>query len=280
MKRSAVTSAPLYLLLTASAVFLLFPFVWMLLTALKVEGKGLLAFHFLPSPGEDLYTLENLQAVAFNEDFPFLRYLGNSLLVATTASAATVFFCALAAYVFAKRNFPGREVLFWSFMGAMMIPGMMYMVPQFALVARFGWVNTLAGLVVPHLANVFGVFLLRQYMQTIPDSLVEAAEIDGASEWQIFARVIVPLSTPVLITLFLLTFVTQWNNFLWQLIVNTPDSPYITVPVGLALFRGQYTTDLEKIMAGSTFSILPLFALFLFAQRYLIEGLTAGAVKE
>lgn len=266
-------------ILTGAAIFVLFPFFWMTWTALKVEGNWM-TFQVLPEAGKPLYTLENVRKVGADADFPFYLYMRNSLLVAVTASVLTVAICSLAAYVFAKKEFAGKRLLFWTFMGAMMIPGMMYMVPQFAIVTELGWINTIWGLVVPHLANVFGLLVLKQYMETIPNSLLEAARIDGATEWQIFRRIILPLSWPALATLFLLTFVGQWNNFIWQLIVTTPDSDLLTLPVGLATFRGQYAVQTERLMAASSFSILPIAVLFLFTQRYLIEGLTAGAVKE
>ncbi|RMH58477.1 MAG: carbohydrate ABC transporter permease [Candidatus Hydrogenedentota bacterium] len=357
-------------ILLVAAVFVLFPFFWMLSTSLKTEGRGM-KFEFLPrrvaevgpveidtagvrvgeiqfdrttvdetgvhpalrSAGADevifvaeeakgkrvsgrlfpkdtevwaarealpagnwkitytvkrgwkaaffnLYTFNNYRRLIRNKSFPFKTYLFNSFLVSVSAAILTVILCALAAYVFAKKEFPGKTVLFWSFMAAMMIPGMMYMVPQFAIVTQFGWINTLQGLVVPHLANVFGLFLLKQFMEAIPDSLLEAAEMDGATETTKFLKIITPLSMPSLAILFLLTFITQWNNFFWQLIVNTPDSPYITLPYGIALFRGQYETKYELMMAASSFSIVPIVILFLFTQRYLIEGLTAGGVKE
>lgn len=266
-------------ILTAAAVFVLFPFFWMTWTALKVEGNWM-TFQVLPEEGKPLYTLENVLKVGADKDFPFYLYMRNSLLVAVTASILTVAICSLAAYAFAKKEFAGKNLLFWTFMGAMMIPGMMYMVPQFAIVTELGWINTIWGLVVPHLANVFGLLVLKQYMETIPNSLLEAARIDGATEWQIFRRIILPLSWPAMATLFLLTFVGQWNNFIWQLIVTTPDSDLLTLPVGLATFRGQYAVQTERLMAASSFSILPIAVLFLFTQRYLIEGLTAGAVKE
>jgi ABC-type glycerol-3-phosphate transport system permease component len=153
-------------------------------------------------------------------------------------------------------------------------------VPQFALVSRFGWINTFQGMVLPHVANVFGLFLMRQYIETIPDSLLEAARIDGANEWQVFRIAIVPLSMPIVITLFLITFVSQWSNFLWQFITNTPDSPLRTLPVGLNLFKGQYDIKWELIMAGACFSIIPVAIIFAAAQRYFIQGMTSGAVKE
>lgn len=229
---------------------------------------------------QSLYTFGNFTKIWSNTSYPFGRYLVNSFIVAISSALLTVLICALAAYVFAKKNFPGKQFLFWMFMGAMMIPGMMYMVPQFAIISSLGWMNSLQGLVVPHLSNVFGLFMLKQMMESIPDSLFEAARMDGAGEWTVFRVIVLPLSLPALAILFLLTFVGQWNNFLWQLIVNTPDSPFLTLPVGLSLFKGQYQTQWEQMMAASSFSILPIVALFLFTQKFLIEGLTAGGVKE
>ncbi|NUM33553.1 MAG: ABC transporter permease subunit [Candidatus Brocadiae bacterium] len=227
-----------------------------------------------------IYTFSNFEKVLNNSDFPFGTFFLNSLIVAAGTALATVLLCTMAGYAFAKKQFFMKKQLFGILLSTMMIPGMIFMVPQFALVNKFGWINTYQGMIVPHLANIFGLFLLRQYISTIPDSLFEAATIDGASEIQIFKIIIIPLSLPIMVTLFLLTFVGQWGNFLWQLIVNTPDSTYRTLPVGLALFRGQYGQDWEMMMAGACFSIIPIAILFLLAQRVFIEGMTSGAVKE
>ena len=185
----------------------------------------------------------------------------------------------MAGYVFSKKDFWGKDFLFNMLLATVMVPGMIFMVPQFAIVNKLGWINSYKGMIIPHLANVFGVFLLKQYIDQIPNSLLESAKIDGASEYQIFKTIIVPLTIPIMVTLFLLTFLGQWSNFLWQLIVNTPDSPYLTLPVGLALFKGQYYTRWTLMMAASCFSVLPIAFLFLLAQRFFIEGMTRGAVK-
>ena len=227
-----------------------------------------------------IYTLRNFARVLTNKQFPFGRFFLNSLIVASGTALLTVIICTMGGYVFAKKNFLLRDKLFGVLLSTMLIPGMIFMVPQFAIVNKLGWINSYVGMMVPHLANVFGLFLMRQYISTIPDSLFEAATIDGAGELQIFKIIIIPLSLPVMVTLFLMTFVMQWGNFLWQLIVNTPDSVYRTLPVGLALFRGQYGQDWEMMMAGACFSIIPIAILFLAAQRVFIEGMTSGAVKE
>ncbi len=211
----------------------------------------------------------------------FGRFFLNSLWVSSLAAALVTLFASMAGYVFAKKELPYKKQLFELLMTTMMIPGMMYMVPQFFMVVKMGLYGTTVAMYLPHLASVFGVFMMKQFMETIPSSLIEAARIDGASEWQIFGKVIIPLAKPIVLTLFLLTFLFHWSNFLWQLIVSDPSVPgTFTLPVGLALFRGQYSADVGQIMAASCFSIVPIAILFLIAQRYFIEGMTQGAVKE
>lgn len=227
----------------------------------------------------EIYTANNFVKVLFNKDFPFASFFINSLIVAGLAAFFTVIICTMGGYAFAKKKFFLKNQLFLLLLATMMIPGMIYMVPQFAIVSQLHWINTYKAMIIPHLANVFGLFLLRQYIQTIPNSLFEAAKVDGASEFQIFKNIVIPLSFPIMVTLFLLTFLGQWSNFLWQLIVNTPDSALRTLPVGLALFKGQYAIEWESMMAGACFSIIPIAILFLLAQKFFIEGMTSGAVK-
>ncbi|WP_372370386.1 ABC transporter permease subunit [Candidatus Uabimicrobium sp. HlEnr_7] len=228
---------------------------------------------------DDLYTLSNFFKVLYNKDFPFALFFLNSLIVSTLTAFITVIICTMAGYAFSKKDFWLKDQIFLLLLSSMMVPGMIFMIPQFLLVNDLGWINTYQGMIVPHLANVFGLFLLKQYIDTIPNSLFQAAKLDGANEWQTFRIIIVPLCTPIMATLFLMTFVGQWSNFLWQLIVNTPDSVYRTLPVGLALFRGQYASDWGLMMAGACFSIIPIAMLFLFTQRYFVAGMTSGAVK-
>lgn len=270
----------LWLAIAALASFALLPLFWMFVTALKKEGMGL-STEIIPRAGlGELYTLKNFTAILGDPDFPFFRFFINSVLVAGSTALLSTAICFMSAYAFARKSFAGKELIYGLLMASMMVPGMIFMVPQFALVAEFGWMNTWQALVIPHTANVFGIFLLRQAIERIPKSLFEAAEVDGASDWQTMYLVIVPLVSPVLLTLVLLTFLGQWSNFLWQLIVNTPDSNWITLPVGISLFKGQYSIAWEKMMAASVISVLPVLLLFLFLQRYIISGLTQGGVKE
>ncbi len=241
-----------------------------------------------------LYTFKNFTNIATNPDFPFGLFFINSLVVAVFCGLLTVLLCGMAGHAFARKEFIGQQIIFYGLIGIMLVPGLMFFVPQFGLAIQIGNIkffgytlqelgifgmNTYAGMIVPHLGNVFGLFLLKQYIETIPDSLYEAAKMDGASEWQLFTKISVPLSMPMMVTLFLLVFIMQWSNFLWQLVMNTPDSALRTLPVGLALFRGQYANEWTLMMAGACFSIIPIAILFASVQRYFIEGLTEGAVK-
>ena len=227
-----------------------------------------------------LYTAGNFREILTSPSFNFARYFLNSIVVATGAGIFTVLICTLAGYAFAIKEFHFREGLFAALLASMLVPGMIYMVPQFSITLNLGLMNTYAGMIVPHLGNVFGLFLMRQYIGQIPRDLFAAAEIDGAREHQVFQNIVIPITIPIMVTLFLLTFVGQWSNFLWQLIVNTGDSTVITLPVGLQQFKGQNANEWEMIMAGACFSILPIAILFLSLQRFFMEGLTAGAVKE
>ena len=262
----------LYTGLTVAAVVVLFPFFWMVVTAFKAPGQAF-SSEILPSQP----TLENFRRVL--SDFGFGRYFVNSVIVATTAAIFATMFATFAGYVFAKKQFFMKDKLFTFLLISLMIPGMMYVVPQFAIINKLGWMNTYRAMIIPHLANVFGLFLMRQYMTTIPNELLDAARMDGAGEWQVFRKVMIPLSIPIIATLFLLTFQFHWNNFLWQLIVANVERLY-TVPVGLAMFKNAHEELYTLKMAGSCISVLPIAVLFFFAQRYFIEGMTMGAVKE
>lgn len=282
LSNPAIRRFLLYFLLTFGAIVVLFPLVWMVLTALKQPGLAL-KFVFFPVAGSgyeswgSIYTLANVKKV-FSE-FNFAKYFFNSLLVATMAALFATFFAALAGYMFAKKDFFLRDHIYFLLLATMMIPGMMYLVPQFVIVIQLGWFDTYKGLIVPHLASVFGVFMMCQFMKNIPSSLIESAQIDGANEWQIFTVVILPLSVPIVTTLFLLTFLFHWSNFIWQLVITKPGSPLLTIPVGLAYFSGPHGSEWEIMMAASCFSIIPIAILFLLAQRTFIEGMTSGAVK-
>ncbi len=243
----------------------------MLITAIKPVGEGL-SLRLIPTHP----TLENFKRIL--TEYNFFRYFLNSLIVAFSAGLFSTLFAFLGAYAFAKRRFWGKRLLMGVFLSAMMVPGMVYLVPQFAIVNKLGWMNSYRAMVVPHLANIFGLFLLAQYIRTIPNSLIEAARVDGAGEFTIIRKIILPLSLPIVATVFLLGFQFHWNNFLWQLIVAT-DSKMYTVPVGLAMFRSAHEELYTLKMAAAAVSLVPISVIFLLAQRYFIRGLTEGAIK-
>jgi multiple sugar transport system permease protein len=184
----------------------------------------------------------------------------------------------MAGYAFAKLRFAGRERLFGLLLGALVIPGQVGMLPLFLMLKEMGLVNSYAGVVVPGIASIFGIFLIRQYVMGIPDGLLDAARVDGAGEWRVFLTVILPLSRPILVALGVITFLGTWNDFLWPLVILT-DQDMFTLPVALANLFGEHVQDPEIMMAGSVVTVLPVIVLFLSLQRYYIEGMLGGALK-
>jgi multiple sugar transport system permease protein len=203
----------------------------------------------------------------------------NSLLLSVIVTTISLFFNSMAGYAFAKYRFAGKDKLFNFLLSSMIIPSQVTMLPLFLMLKSMGFINTYMAIIIPGLANIFGIFLIRQYCLSIPDSLIEAAKIDGATDFQIYRRVILPLATPVLATLAIFTFLGTWNDFLWPLIVLTDDSMY-TLPVALANLMLEHTKDPELMMAGSVITILPVIVVFLALQKYYLKGIMMGSVKE
>jgi len=253
-----------YSLLTLLAAACLLPFVWMLLTALKPETE---VFNLAWLPSRPAW--ENFpRAFTF---FPFARFLTNSIVVAVGGTLLHLLTSVLAAYAFARLRFRGRDVLFVLYLGTLMIPQQVTVVPLFLMMRDVGWVDTFWALIVPSAFHALGVFLLRQFFVTIPRELEESALIDGAGRLRILWRIILPLSKPALATLAVFTFIREWNAFLWPLIVTT--SPEMrTLPVGLTLFNGQYGTEWHLLMAAATVTLLPTLLIFGVDQRYFVEG--------
>ncbi|HSE12748.1 MAG TPA: carbohydrate ABC transporter permease, partial [Rudaea sp.] len=206
------------------------------------------------------------------------RYLANSLAVATAITLLSLAFNLSAGYAFAKLRFGGRERLFQTLLGALLIPAQVAMIPLFLLMKWLHLVNSYGGVIVPALAGVFGIYLVRQYAQSIPDELLEAARIDGAGEWRIFTRIVLPLLKPIVVTLAIFSFLASWNDFMWPLIVLS-DQAWQTAPVALAGLSREHVQDNELMMAGSVVTILPVLILFLVLQRHYMQGLLLGSVK-
>lgn len=211
-------------------------------------------------------------------EFPFARWYGNSVLVASTRTLLSVFLSALAGFGFAKYRFPGRNVLLIVLIATVMLPFQVLLVPLFIEMVRFRWIDTYWAVIVPFAANAFHIFLMRQYMLSVPDELLDAARIDGCSEFRIFAQVALPLMKPGLAVISILAFVQAWNDFLWPLIVLN-DINMFTVNLGVATMVGPYRIQYGTVMAGSFLSTLPIVIFFLTMQRQFIAGLTSGAIK-
>ncbi len=211
-------------------------------------------------------------------DLPFVTWFLNTLLVAVVVTLGTVFIDALAAYAFAKKEFWGRDILFGLMLTSILFPGALLLIPTFLITFRLGLFIRFGGLIIPALGNVLGVFLLRQFMQTLPEELEHAARIDGCSEFGLFWRIILPLSAPALATLSIVVFTAQWNNLVWPLVVINNKALY-TLPLGLALLRSEFQVNYGITSAAALISTLPLMIIFLFLQRYFLAGLTVGAVK-
>lgn len=249
------------------------PLYLMFATSLKSEGTILATLNeVIP---RDL-TLQNYIDVF--KSGPFARYIFNSLFVAVCVTGGNLFFCSLAGYAFARKDFRGKQALFFIVLGSMMIPSQVAIVPLFILMKYLGWFNTYKALIIPGLAGPFGIFLMTQYFKHIPRSLDESALIDGATDFQIFWRILLPLAKPALAVLAILTFLGSWNDFLLPLLL-TDTVDMRTLPVGLALYKGLHGVDWVHLMAGSSIAALPVILVFLFFQRYIISGLLKGAIK-
>ena len=261
------------LLLVIGAVLTAFPLLWMLSVSFMPTGA---ASTYPPPLLPANPTLDNYRQLFANHNAG--RYMLNSAIVASLATMIALVLNTMAGYAFAKLRFKGRERIFQTLLGALVIPAQVTMIPLFALVKEMGLISTYGGVIVPSLASVFGIFLIRQYALSLPDELLEAARIDGASEAKIFWSLVVPLLQPILVTLAILTFLATWNDFMWPLIVLT-DQEHYTLPVALASLSREHIMDVEMMMAGAVVTVIPVLALFLLLQRYYIQGLMLGSVK-
>jgi multiple sugar transport system permease protein len=273
-RRDRPLAVRLHLVLIVGFIVMVIPFVWMILGSFKTTGE---LRQTPPTWIPENPTLDNYRDLFDRLNFP--RYFFNSALVATVVTVGNLLFASMAGYAFAKLEFPGKRVLFVLVLSTLMIPAFVTFMPLFVLVSNLGLANTHAALILPFLATAFGVFLMRQYILGIPDELLDAARIDGAGEYTIFFRVVLPLCGPALATLAVLTFVSQWNSFLWPLVVATTEDMY-TLPVALALFAtGQQESNLALQLAGATVVVLPMIVLFFAMQRYVIQGVARTGIK-
>jgi multiple sugar transport system permease protein len=264
---------PGWIVLIITAVIALFPMYWLFVNALTpITSNPPLTPILWPA-----WSLDNFRRL-LDGNIYYDNWMLNSLIVALAITLWHVIFDSLAGYAFAKRRFPGREALFWLMLSTLMIPIHVTVIPLFIVTNRLGLIDNLLAVILPGTANAFGIFLMRQYIQTLPSELEEAARIDGASELRVFWNVILPLSRPALGALAIFTFVRHWNDFLWPLIALTRPQNY-TLTVGVANLQGEFATDYGVIFAGAALAALPMIVFFFAFQRYFLEGVRMGAVK-
>jgi multiple sugar transport system permease protein len=259
-------------MLALVALLWLFPFVWMISTALKSNAE---VFASPPSLVGDQIEWGNF-AAAWNY-VPFGRFMLNGLLVGGIGTLLVLITSSSAAYAFSRLTFRGRDRLFLAYLGTLMVPQEVIVVPMFILMKRFGWVDSYRALILPWAFTAFGTFLLRQFFMTIPREMEDAARMDGASRFRILWNIIIPMATPALAVLAVFTFINYWNSFLWPLIIVNSQE-HATVPLGLNMFMGQFGSQWNYLMAASTISILPSLLLVLATQRYLVEGIALTGV--
>lgn len=265
--------------LVAFAIFTVMPFVWMFTSSFKPSS---VVFEMPPTLFPSEPTLNNFQRLFRYKDAVVLNWLKNSAIIALAVTFSNLLVASWAGYALAKMRFTGRRVIFWAILASMMIPGQVTLIPVYMLVYRLNWLDSLPAFIVPAIGQPFGIFLMKQYMQTLPSSLIDAARIDACSEWRIFWKVVLPLALPGVAVLGIFIFMGNWNSFLWPLIV-TQSQRMTTIQVGLTNVR--YTglagaqVDYTLVLAGAVTAALPMIIFFTLMQRYFLTGLTIGAIK-
>lgn len=261
---------PAIAILSLLSVFTIGPFLAMLVLALTPVGAQTIPFRW-----PDTLTLANIARVLSQQSL--LQWTFNSFVYAVVSVVIILFTAAMAGYAFAKKRFPGRDAIMWSFLATLMVPTQATLIPMFALVANLQGIDTYWGLIVPTLANSQAVFLMRQFIRDLPDSLFEAARVDGASEWSVFWRIVLPSTKPILATLGIFVFLWHWNDFMWPLVIAQSDEMK-TLTVGLAGLNAE-SVSTSNLMAASAVSVIPCLLIFFFLQRYLVNSITMSGLK-
>ncbi|WP_085368341.1 carbohydrate ABC transporter permease [Leifsonia sp. NCR5] len=270
--RSPVAKVSLYTAVILGALIMVFPFVWTIVTSISPGASLTSTPKLIPDNPSFAPYAELFQRV------PFGQVIVNSLVIAVVSTVFQLVTSSMAAYVFARMPFRGRGAIFVLYLATMMIPFQVLIVPLFVEMKSLGLINTYAGAILPTVASAFGVFLLRQAISTVPYELDQAATLDGAGHFRVFFQIVLPLVRPALATLAVFGFLNTWNSFLWPLIILR-DPLMQTLPVALSSLQGQYSTQWDVLMAGSVVSIIPMFALYLFAQKYIVQGVAGTGLK-
>lgn len=272
---SAVKSKKIivHVVLIIGSLIMMAPFLWMVLTSFKSFAETM---QVPPTILPKVWKLENYAEVF--QKIHFSTYYLNTIIITVGRTIGQLLLCSLAAYAFARMNFPGKNIIFIALLSVLMVPSQIIMIPSFVIVRELGWFDTFYALIVPGIFSAFGTFLLRQFFMSIPKELDEAAKIDGCSYFGIYWRIILPLARPALVALAIFTILNAWNDFLWPLVVTSSDSMRV-LSIGIASFQEQYATEYPLLMAGALMASLPLILIFIFFQRYFIEGITITGVK-
>ncbi|MEU6737536.1 carbohydrate ABC transporter permease [Streptomyces physcomitrii] len=264
---------PAHLVLSLGAVLTVFPLLWQVLTSFKSFGEST---RVPPTIWPHHWEWSNYATVF--DSIPFTEQLLNTLLMALLRTAAQLLLCSLAAYAFARIRFPGRQTIFLAFLAVLMVPGELFLLPQYQIMQNLGWLNSMQALVVPGMFSAFGTFLLRQFFLGLPTEVEEAARLDGANPFTVYWRIALPLARPGLLALGILTFLWSWNDLMWPLIVNT-DPEQMPLSAGLASLQGAHLTDYPVLMAGSLLATLPVIVVFMVMQRQFIQGIAFSGMK-
>jgi len=265
-----------YTMLIGLSLIFVAPLVWMLLTSIKGPGE---ATQVPPTVVPQDPTTEAYSTLfTGNSQTPVLRWFLNSMLAATGQAVVILAVASMAAYALARMDFRGKRVVFSMIIATLFVPIFTLIIPNFLIIDRLGWLDSLWALIIPGAAGAFGVFFLRQFFLSLPRELEEAAVLEGANSWQIFTKVILPLSKPALATLAVISFLSNWNDFIWPIyVLFSPEN--FTLPPGLGILQGAYTINYPVVMAGAALASVPALILFLFAQRYIIEGVSRSGLK-
>ncbi len=271
-RRGPLGRGGLYVLLVVVGLVAVIPIYWLLSASVTPSGE-IFQFQWFP-----LHWVWGNYPAAW-DSAPFGRFYVNSVVVTLAGALIQICVAVLSSYAFAYLRFPAKNLVFLIFLGAMMVPGAVVLLPNYLTIANLGWVNTYAGLVVPGVGSVFAMFLLRQHMMTLPGEVSEAAKVDGAGHLRILWSIILPMSRPMVVTVIVISLVEKWNDFIWPLVATSTDSMR-TLPVGLLMLKNvEGFTNWGAVMAATVFVVLPPLVVFFFAQRQIIAGLTQGATK-
>jgi multiple sugar transport system permease protein len=272
--RRAASRTLLYAVVGALAIVVVFPLVWMLLTSFKTDADAVRNPYSLPNPP----SLEAYRTLLFSGEQPIFLWLWNSFAAATLQTILILVTASLAAYALARMDFAGKRIIFGVIIATLLVPPVVFLIPNYLIVQNFGWLDTILAITVPGAASAFGVFFLRQFFIGLPVEVEEAARIDGAGELRIFLQVVLPLARPALATLAVLSFLGNWNDFLWPVyVLLSPEN--MTLQPGLAMLQGAYRTHFGIVMAGAVIASIPVLVFFGIAQRQIVESVAGAAVK-